>query len=102
MGGPTGTSGRRDVFAALGRTELLAMPDTIEVHTGDLVTVEHVDTRPDGGARFDLSTDDGRKWRIDLTRDGETELVTTWEDGTLADIDRPDWLDAVTARLTQH
>ncbi|WP_276271598.1 hypothetical protein [Haloarcula litorea] len=78
------------------------MPDTMEVYTGTEVTVEHVDTLADGGARFDITAEDGRQWRIDLTRDGETEVVTTWRDGTLADLDVPEWLDDVTARLTQQ
>ncbi|MFC6973450.1 hypothetical protein ACFQL1_19950 [Halomicroarcula sp. GCM10025709] len=77
------------------------MPDTIEVYTGDVVTVEHVDALPDGGARFDLSTDDGRTWRVDVTRDGGSEIVTTKRDGTLADLDTPEWLDDVVARLSR-
>ncbi len=78
------------------------MPDTMEVYTGDVVTVEHVDTLASGGARFDITAEDGRKWRLDLTRDGQTEVVTTWRDGTLADLETPDWLDDVTARLVQE
>jgi hypothetical protein len=77
------------------------MPDTIEVYTGDVVTVEHVDTLPNGGARFDLSTDDGRTWRVDVTRNGDSEIVTTKRDGTLADLDTPEWLDDVVARLSR-
>jgi hypothetical protein len=78
------------------------MPDTMEVYTGIEVTVEHVDTLANGGARFDITAEDGRKWRLDLTRDGQMEVVTTWRDGTLADLDTPDWLDDVTARLVQE
>jgi len=33
----------------------------MEVHTGEEVTVEHVKTLSNGGARFDITTDDGRK-----------------------------------------
>jgi len=29
------------------------------------------------------------------------EVVTTWRDGTLADLDVPEWFDDVTARLLQ-
>jgi len=76
------------------------MPDTMEVYTGMEVTVEHVDSLSSGGARFDITAEDGRKWRLDLTRDGQTEIVTTWRDGTLADLDVPEWIDAVTSRLT--
>jgi hypothetical protein len=77
------------------------MPDTMEVYTGDVVTVEHVEALPDGGARFDVSLDDGRTWRIDVTRDGDSEIVTTKRDGTLADLAVPEWLDDVVARLAR-
>jgi hypothetical protein len=77
------------------------MPDTMEVYTGIEVTVEHVSSLPDGGARLNVTAEDGRKWQIDLERSGELEVVTTWRDGTLADLDVPDWFDDVTARLLQ-
>lgn len=77
------------------------MPDTMEVHTGIEVRVEHVESLADGGARFDITAEDGRRFRVDLTRDGATEVVTTWRDGTLADLDVPSWLDDVTARLAR-
>ena len=78
------------------------MPDTMEVYTGIEVTVEHVSTLANGGARFNITAEDGRKWQIDLTRDGETEIVTTWRDGALADLETPEWLDDVTVRLLQQ
>jgi len=77
------------------------MRDTIEVYTGTEVEVEHVKSLASGGARFDVTAEDGRKWRIDVTREGEVELVTSWEDGTLADLPLPEWIDDVAARLTQ-
>ena len=78
------------------------MADTMEVYTGIEVTVEHVSTLANGGARFNITAEDGRKWQIDLARGGEVEVVTTWRDGVLADLDVPDWLDDVTARLLQQ
>jgi hypothetical protein len=78
------------------------MPDTIEVYTGTEVTVEHVDSLPSGGARFNVTAEDGRKWQLDLTRDGGVDVVTTWRDGTLADLALPDWMDDVTARLAHQ
>jgi len=75
------------------------MPDTIEVHTGDEVDVEHIKTLPSGGARFDFEAGD-RRWRVDISKSGASvEIVTTWEQGQLADLDEPDWLGDVTARL---
>lgn len=77
------------------------MGDTLELYTGDTVTVEHVKPLADGGGRFDVTAEDGRKWRIDVTRDGEVDVVTTWRDGTLADLDVPEWMDDVTGRLSR-
>lgn len=77
------------------------MPDTMEVYTGIEVEVEHVDSLSDGGARFDVTAEDGRKWRLDITRDGAVDVVTTWRDGTLDDVEVPEWMDDVTSRLAR-
>ena len=77
------------------------MGDTLETYTGETVTVEHVKPLSNGGGRFDITTEDGRKWRVDVTRDGGVDVVTTWEDGTLADLDVPEWMDDVTGRLSR-
>jgi len=77
------------------------MQDSMQVYTGEEVTVEHVKTLSSGGARFDITTDDGRKWRVDVTRDGDVEIVTSWRDGSLADLELPEWADDVTARLAR-
>lgn len=65
------------------------MADTIEVYTGETVTVEHVKSLPTGGARFDIE------------KDGSIDVVTTWRDGTLVDLDVPAWMDDVTVRLAR-
>ena len=75
--------------------------DTLELYTGDTVTVEHVKPLADGGGRFDIAAEDGRKWQIDVTRSGDVDVVTTWRDGTLADLDVPEWMDDVVARLSK-
>jgi len=75
------------------------MPDTMELYTGETITVAHVESLPTGGARFDITANDGRKWRIDVDRDGDVDVVTTWRDGSLADLDVPEWMDDVAARL---
>ncbi|MUV49288.1 hypothetical protein [Haloarcula sp. CBA1122] len=77
------------------------MQDSMEVYTGETVTVEHVKTLSSCGARFDNSTEDGRKWRVDVARDGDTEIVTSWRDGELADLELPEWAGDVTARLAR-
>lgn len=77
------------------------MEGTIEVYTGEEVNVEHIKALGDGGARFDITAEDGRKWRVDLSRDGDTEIVTGWRDGELADLELPEWAGDVTARLAR-
>lgn len=76
------------------------MPNTVTVHDGTEVEVDHVKSLPSGGARFDVVADT-RKWRIDITRGGNVELVTSWKDGSLAEVEIPDWMDDIVARL-QH
>ncbi|WP_146417588.1 hypothetical protein [Haloarcula hispanica] len=77
------------------------MQDSIEVYTDEEVTVEHMKTLSGCDARFDITAEDGRKWRVDLTRDGDTEIVTSWRDGELADLEFPEWAGDVTARLAR-
>lgn len=79
----------------------MAQTGTIETYTGEEVDVEHVEPRPNGAARFDIETEDGRKWRVDIKRSGEIDVITTWRDGVLADLDLPDWIDDLTARLAR-
>lgn len=69
---------------------------------GTTVTVRPVKRLSDGGARMDIAADDGRRWRVDIPKTGGgTELVNTWNNGSLADLQRPDWLEEVVARI-QH
>ena len=75
------------------------MAERVTAYDGTTVEVEHVKPLANGGACFDIESEDGRKWRVDLTREGDTELVTSWRDGELADLDIPDWLDDILERL---
>lgn len=77
------------------------MPECIEFTTydGTNVDIEHVKPLRSGGARFDVEADDGRKWRVDVTKHGNPDLVTSWRDGTLADLGLPDWMDDVLSQL---
>jgi hypothetical protein len=79
----------------------MAETHTTTVHGGIEVEVEHVDALANGGARFDIRSD-GKRWRVDVQRSGEVEIVTTWKDGQLADLDEPEWLDDVVSRLQQR
>ena len=71
--------------------------DTLTIR-GTEIEATHIDALANGGARFDFATERDR-YRVDMTRSGETELVTTWRDGQLADLPEPAWLDDVVARL---
>ncbi|MFB6179447.1 MAG: hypothetical protein ABEI77_06970 [Halorientalis sp.] len=75
------------------------MRETVTAYDGTTVTVEHVKPLANGGARFDIKSEDGRRWQVDLTPDGESELVASWRDGDLADLAIPDWLDDILERL---
>jgi len=74
------------------------MPDDTITIGGTEIEPEHVKPLSSGGARFDFETE-RKRWRVDVSRSGETELVTTWRDGELADLDEPEWLDDVVAML---
>jgi hypothetical protein len=76
--------------------------ESLTLPNGTTVTVTPVKQLSTGGARMDIEADDGRRWRVDIPKTGDgTELVNSWEDGTLADLDEPDWLGQVVARI-QH
>jgi hypothetical protein len=50
----------------------------------------------------DIEHEDGRRWRLVVTSQGSIDQVeTTWRDGELADLDRPDWLEDALARLAR-
>lgn len=73
---------------------------TIQTYTGEEIDYEYLEPRPAGGARFDIEAEDGRKWRIDITRSGQHDLVTSWNsDGDLDDVPLPDWLEDVVAQI---
>jgi len=73
---------------------------SLTVYDGTEIEVEPVKPLPDGGARMDIRAEDGRKWRIDIPANGsDADVVTTWENGSLADLDEPEWLGDVVARL---
>jgi hypothetical protein len=75
-------------------------PETIRAYDGTEVEVEIVKQLAGGGARVDVTATDGPRWRLDVNRTGTPEVVTTWNaDGDLADVDLPEWMDDVIARL---
>jgi len=75
--------------------------DTITTYTGAEVAIEPVEELSSGGARIDVNEIDGPRWRVDVTRTGSLDtVVTSWDrDGQLADVEAPEWLDDVLARL---
>lgn len=53
-----------------------------------------------GGARVDVDAIDGPRWRLDVSKTENYELVTSWNaDGQLDDVDVPEWMDDVITRL---
>lgn len=75
--------------------------DTITTYTGAEVAIDPVDPLSGGGARVDVDQVDGPRWRVNVTRTGQLDaVVTSWDaEEQLADIDAPEWLDDVLARL---
>ena len=75
-----------------------------QVHTLDLpgteseVKFEHIRALAKDAARFDVWTDDGRKWRVDVLED-DVQVVAAWRDEELANLETPDWLEAFGARV---
>jgi len=78
------------------------MPDELDMTLyGEDLTIELVEPR-NSKRVVDVEHDDGRKWRLVVNSRGEIdEVETTWRDGQLADLDQPDWLDDVMARLAR-
>lgn len=73
---------------------------SLTVYDGTEIEVEPVEPLPDGGARMDIRAEDGREWRVDIPANGtEVDVVTTRKDGELADLDDPEWLGDIAARL---
>lgn len=61
------------------------------------VTLEIVD-RYGEAVRLDVALDE--RWRLDVSPNGEVELIASWnEDGDLDDVPLPDWLPDLFARL---
>jgi hypothetical protein len=75
------------------------MPE-MRVPGGQQVDVDPVKPLPGGGARVDVVDERGRKWRLDVPKTGDgVEIVTTWRDGELADLELPEWIDDVLVQL---
>lgn len=77
--------------------------DDYDIRIGETkLDLDVVKPRSGGGARVDVETADGRKWRVDVTSTGDMDsIVTTWRDGELADLEEPDWLEDILARLAR-
>ncbi|WP_135828551.1 hypothetical protein [Halorussus halobius] len=74
--------------------------EIIEAYDGTEVGFEDVKPLSGGGARVDLDAENGPKLRLDVTKSGKYEVVTSWNaDGELADVDEPDWVEDIVAQL---
>lgn len=82
---------------------LLRMPAnetrTVYVHGREVEFTKRED-RPGDGAVLDAEADD-RKWRIEVTSQGEVdEVVTAWDsDGNVVAGEEPDWLSDALRQL---
>jgi hypothetical protein len=74
--------------------------EIIEAYDGTEVGFEHVKPLSGGGARVDLDAEGGPKFRLDITKSGNHEIVTSWDKhGNLADVETPDWVEDIVAQL---
>jgi len=74
--------------------------ETVEAYNGN--TVEIAPQRPleSGGARVEVTDEDGTKWELDLDRDGSYEVVASWDEtGTLADVPVPEYVEDLLSRM---
>jgi len=69
---------------------------------GMRIDVELIAQRSGGRRVMDVEHEDGRKWRMVVMPNGEDYYTETMlRDDQLADLDEPDWLSEVLARLKQ-
>jgi hypothetical protein len=76
--------------------------DTRTVHVrGTEIEAKHIEDRPGGGATLDIEHPDGRRWRVQVTAQGEvTTIVTAWDsDGQVVPAEEPDWLSDALRQL---
>jgi len=74
--------------------------ETVEAYNGN--TVEIAPQRPleSGGARVEVTDEDGTTWELDLDRDGSYEVVASWDEtGTLADVPVPEYVEDLLTRM---
>jgi hypothetical protein len=74
--------------------------ETVEAYNGN--TVEIAPQRPleSGGARIEVTDEDGTRWELDVAKDGSYEVVASWNaDGDLADVPVPEYVEDLLTRL---
>lgn len=79
-----------------------AQKHQMTAHDGTDLEIEHVGALEDDGARFEVAVDDDaddRRWRLDVHPDGDFDVVMSWNGGSLADLDTPEYLDEVVGRI---
>jgi len=63
------------------------MQGTILDYDGREADIELVNQLPENGARLDVEHEDGRRWRLNVTRSGDAEIVTARLDAERAEPD---------------
>ncbi|MEA5387144.1 hypothetical protein VB779_08785 [Haloarculaceae archaeon H-GB11] len=75
----------------------MSQTETLTVRGTD-VDITPLQKLPTGGRRVDVKVGE-KQWRLDISMQGNREIVTTWRDGELADLDEPEWMDDLCAQL---
>ncbi|QIO25116.1 hypothetical protein [Haloarcula sp. JP-L23] len=67
--------------------------EIVDLTGGPAVEVEHIDVVDEDTGRFEVATvDDDRRWHVDISCDGNCEVVRAWDGNIIVDGDEPDWL----------
>ena len=74
--------------------------ETVEAYNGNTVEIAPQQPLESGGARVEVTDEDGTEWKLDVERDGSYEVVASWNaDGDLADVAVPPYVEDLLSRL---
>lgn len=74
--------------------------ETVEAYNGNEVEIAPQRPLESGGARVEVTDEDGASWELDVAKDGGYEVVASWDsDGNLADVPVPEYVEDLLTRL---
>jgi hypothetical protein len=74
--------------------------ETVEAYNGNTVKIAPQRPLESGGARIEVTDEDGTQWELDVAKDGSYEVVASWNAaGDLADVPVPEYVEDLLTRL---